>query len=303
MRLDGRTEGDPAHAEGPEVSGVSWGAPPGTPERRFPAEEFVAAFFAGATWQATLAVLDGTFHGLRMAAVVGREPDELGRAAAWLDGGMTAVIGGVPAWVDDQSLIVDLSAHLPGSVWRPSRPPISGRFTAQIRGGSGRSASVGWTRPRGRVWRPYAGTLVIDTLHAGLFPRAAAGPRPPWDQEPGAAHPPAVPAPWREDDEITGVVIVTDLSAAGTRILDAAALWRYTCRIVSDALCDPARPATLGHARRALRTPHQVALLDPARRLGLCLRLDAGRRPWCVLALEVDESAMRDREAVRFLRV
>jgi hypothetical protein len=84
-------------------------------------------------------------------------------------------------------------------------------------------------------------------------------------------------------------------------VADAGVLWRYACGVVARALHDPWRPGSRGPARRALRELREVVLVDRELRLGVCLHLGDDRRPWCLLAFEIDPAAPGD-DAVRFLR-
>ncbi|MFC5752099.1 hypothetical protein [Actinomadura rugatobispora] len=254
---------------------ASWRAPeppadPGPmndPERRRTlVDAFVAEFVASVTWRATLAVLEGAFPGLGMAATLSRRTDELWRTIDTLDAvGATGL--GVPAWLDHAGMAFDLSARLP---LRP-RPADPG---AQA-------------RPRAS-W-PYAGAFVIDTLDPLRYHRPVGGPLAPRDLTPeGTPAPPGAqtPPPGEEDD--SGVVIVADLATAGRRVLDSAALWRYAGRVVTATLHDPLHPETRTQTRRALRALRRVVLIDPGLGLGLCLQIDVARSPRCLLAFHVD---------------
>ncbi|HEY8480668.1 MAG TPA: hypothetical protein VIL71_12650 [Spirillospora sp.] len=165
---------------------------------------------------------------------------------------------GVPAWLDDTGMVFDLSAHV-------------GARVARVRERPGRP----------RASRPCAGAFVVDTLDP-LRSRADEG----------------TPPPASRDDEDSGVVIVADLTAAGARVLDAAALWRYASRVVTGTLHEARRPETRRLTRRTLRALRSVVLVDPGLALGVCLRVGADRVPRCLLAFGVD----RTRGAPRFVR-
>ncbi|TDC73438.1 hypothetical protein E1285_44640 [Actinomadura sp. 7K507] len=237
--------------------------------RRSLADAFVAEFVGSTTWRATLAVLEGAFPGLGMAATLSRRTDEWWRTMDALDRKSAAALG-VPAWLDEAGMVFDLSARLGGSA---ARVPVRERAG------------------RPRASRPYAGAFVIDTLDPLRYHRAVGGPRAPGDM-PGAA---AVPS--AEDDD-SGVVIVAHLTSAGVRVLDSAALWRYAGRVVTGTLHEAERPETRVRVRRALRALRRVVLVDPDLGLGLCLQLDAARVPRCLLAFSVD----RTQDAPRFVR-
>ncbi|WP_030169047.1 hypothetical protein [Spirillospora albida] len=259
---------EPAEDSPSWPAGLAADPPPPAPgpmddpeRRRALADAFVAEFVGSTTWRATLAVLEGAFPGVGMAATLARRTDELWRTMEPLDQRAAAVLC-LPAWLDASGMVVDLSAHL--HVRSPARPPAR-------------------TRPP-RASRPYAGAFVIDTLDPLRYHRAVGGPRAPRDlPTDGAAAPPG-----EEDD--SGVVIVANLTSAGVRVLDSVALWRYAGRVVTDTLHDPLRPDTRARARRALRALRRVVLVDPDLRLGLCLQLDATRTPRCLLAFAVDRT-------------
>ena len=236
--------------------------------RKALADAFVSEFVGSTTWRATLAVLEGAFPGHGMAAGLSRRTDEWWRGMDALDRKSAARLG-VPVWLDDAGMVFDLSARFGVR----ARPPVRGRAG------------------RPRASRPYAGAFVIDTLDPLRYHRAVGGPRAPGDM-PGEA---AVPS---ADDDDSGVVIVVDLTAAGVRVLDSAALWRYAGRVVTGTLHEAERPETRGRTRRALRALRRVVLVDPDLGLGLCLQLDAARVPRCLLAFSVD----RREDAPRFVR-
>ena len=237
--------------------------------RKALADAFVADFVGSTTWRATLAVLEGAFPGLGMAATLSRRTDELWRTMDALD--RKAVAGlGVPAWVDEAGMVFDLSAHIGGRAVRaPER------------------------QGRPRASRPYAGAFVIDTLDPLRYHRAVGGPRAPRDL-PGEG---ALPVSSAEDDD-SGVVIVASLTSAGVRVLDSAALWRYAGQVVTGTLHEQGRPETRVRVRRALWALRRVVFVDPELGLGLCLQLDAARVPRCLLAFSVD----RTEGAPRFVR-
>ncbi|WP_146059005.1 hypothetical protein [Actinomadura rubteroloni] len=258
--------------------------------RRAHVDAFVAEFVGGATWQATLAVLEGAFPGLGIASELSGRTDDLWRSIDALDLVGGAALG-VPAWSDASGMVFDLSAHrAPGEAL------------------SGDRAAV-----RSRASRPYAGAFVIDTLDPLRYHRAMGGP-----QAPGGKASPGRTA-GEEDD--TGVVIVADLTAAGDRILDAPALWRHAGRVVTATLLpgptdpdlppgadrargfsrpdDPAFPddpsgtdvrraENRDRVRNALRALRRVVLVDPGLGLGVCLEVDATRTPRCLLAFGID---------------
>ncbi|WP_187437976.1 hypothetical protein [Actinomadura decatromicini] len=261
---------EPPSVTRPDVTTPQWApaeaavrpGPMADPGRRMElADAFVAEFVGSTTWRATLAVLEGAFPGLGMAAKLSGRTDELWRTMDALDRKSAAGIG-VPAWLDDAGMVFDLSAHL-GT--RPSR-----------------------TSPKGppRASRPYAGAFVIDTLDPLRYHRAVGGPRAPRPL-PGEGEG-LVPNAAEDDD--SGVVIVAHLASAGVRVLDSAVLWRYAGRVVTGTLHEPARPDTRARTRRALRALRRVVFVDPELGLGLCLQVDAARVPRCLLAFGVDRA-------------
>ncbi|MEU6040892.1 hypothetical protein ABZ801_36420 [Actinomadura sp. NPDC047616] len=244
------------------------------PERRAAlAEEFMGEFVGSGAWQAMLAVLEGAFPGLGLAARLNRGADMLWEVTDVLDRG-SGVRLGVPVWLDDAGMVLDLSAH------RTRRPDVAR------------------PQPRTRASWPYAGAFVIDTLDPLRYHRAVGGPLAP-GARPGRPREGALSTSPPGEDDDTGVVIVGDLTAAGARILDSAALWRYAGRVVAAALHDPARPDSRARARRALRALRRVVVVDPNLGLGLCLRIDTARTPRCLLAFSVDRDGTG---APRFLR-
>ncbi|MFI6518474.1 hypothetical protein ACIBF1_23160 [Spirillospora sp. NPDC050679] len=246
--------------------GLAMEPPPdadGSVQKKTQVDAFIAEFVGSATWQATLAVLEGAFPGLGMASLSGRT-GEVWQAIGGLDRASARKLG-LPVWADQAGMVFDLSAHR----------------------GSGAAPQAG----RPRATRPYAGAFVIDTLDPLRYHRARGGP-----QGPGES-PREVRAP-EEDD--TGVVIVADLTAAGVRVLDSVALWRFAGRVVTRALHDPMRPETRVRARRALRALRRVVFVDPGLGLGLCLQIDVSRTPRCLLAFGLDRTEVA---APRFVRL
>lgn len=231
--------------------------------RKALADAFVAEFVGSTTWRATLAVLEGAFPGLGMATRLSRETDELWRTMDAVDRKAAAELG-VPVWLDDAGMVFDLSAHLGP---RAVRGPMAGRAGPP------------------RASKPYAGAFVIDTLDPLRYHRAVGGPRAPRDL-PGQGAP--VP-PTAEDDD-SGVVIVANLTSAGVRVLDSAALWRYADQVVTGTLHEVARPETRVRVRGALWALRRVVFVDPDLGLGLCLQIDAARVPRCLLAFGVDRT-------------
>ncbi|MEU9872161.1 hypothetical protein AB0C87_30450 [Actinomadura sp. NPDC048021] len=243
------------------------------PERRKAmADAFVAEFVGSTTWQATLAVLESAFPGLGMASTLSRRTDELWQTMDALDRTSAAKLG-VPAWLDDAGIVLDLSARLGV---RAARAPMHGL-----------------ARPS-RASRPYAGAFVIDTLDPLRYHRAVGGPQAPRDL-PGEG---ALRAPSTSEDDDSGVVIVANLTSAGVRVMDSVALWRYAGRVVAGTVREEGRPETRVRARRALRALRRVVVVDPDLGLGLCLQIDAARVPRCLLAFSVD----RADGAPRFVR-
>ncbi|MEO3830091.1 hypothetical protein [Actinomadura sp. B10D3] len=236
------------------------------------ADAFVAEFVDSTTWRATLAVLESAFPGLGLAATLTRRADDLRRTTDALDRRAAARLG-VPAWLDDAGMVFDLSAKLGVRTVRAQMPEP--------------------TRPP-RASRPYAGAFVIDTLDPLRYHRAVGGPQAPRDlpREGGLSV-----SPTAEDDD-SGVVIVADLTSAGVRVLDSAALWRYAGRVVTGTLREPEHPRTRARARRALHALRRVVFVDPDLGLGLCLQIDAARVPRCLLAFSVDRAS----GAPRFVR-
>jgi len=221
--------------------------------RKVVVDSFVAGFVDSAIWQATLAVLEGAFPGLGLATMLSRRADDLWRTMDTLDRAGSVKLG-LPAWLDDAGMVFDLSARVREEDEPPSRPRAS--------------------------W-PYAGAFVIDTLDPLRYHRAVGGPLGPRDQ-------PRETSPSTGD---TGVVIVAELAASKTRVLDSAELWRYAGKIVVSTLLDPTRPETRGQTRRALRALQRVVFVDPKLGLGVCLQIDVVRRPRCLLAFRVDVGA------------
>ena len=269
---------EPPSVTAPDIPVQQWEPPqrPGPmadPERRRAlADAFVAEFAGSPTWRATLAVLESAFPGLGMASTLSRRTDELWQTMDALDRTAAAKLG-VPAWLDDAGIVLDLSARLGvRAVWPPA---------------------PGLTRPP-RASRPYAGAFVIDTLDPLRYHRAVGGPRAPRDL-PGEG---ALPSPSPSEDDDSGVVIVANLTSAGVRVLDSVALWRYAGRVVTGTVREAGRPETRIRARRALRALRRVVVVDPDLGLGLCLQIDAARVPRCLLAFRVD----RTDGAPRFVR-
>ncbi|MQY04198.1 hypothetical protein [Actinomadura macrotermitis] len=263
----GRSYDRPPAAEEPD--------PMADPQRRRAlVDAFVAEFVGSATWQATLAVLEGAFPGLGMAAALRGRTEEVWRSIDALDRSGARKLG-VPVWADEAGMAFDLSAH---------RPPASAPT------GPARRRAV-----RPRASRPYAGAFVVDTLDPLRYHRAVGGPRAPQD---------GAPAPRSPEGDDTGVVIVADLAAAGPRVLDSAALWRYAGRVVA-AMADapagePAADPGRARTRRMLRALRRVVFVDPALGVGLCLQIDAARTPRCLLAFGVDRTEVA---APRFVRL
>ncbi|MEU5882765.1 hypothetical protein [Spirillospora sp. NPDC047279] len=219
-------------------------------ERKALVDRFVSGFVDSAIWQATLAVLEGAFPGLGLAAMLTRRADDLWRTMDTLAEGGAAKLG-LPVWLDEAGMVLDLSAHRNGRPEPPGKPRAS--------------------------W-PYAGAFVIDTLDPLRYHRAVGGPLAPREQP--------QTRPVEGDD--TGVVIVADLAGARVRVLDSAALWRYAGQIVVSTLYDPSRTETRARTRRALRALQRVVFIDPHLGLGLCLQIDVVRTPRCLLAFRVD---------------
>ncbi|MEV3919727.1 hypothetical protein [Actinomadura coerulea] len=269
---------EPPSVTAPDIPVQEW-APPQRPgpmadpeRRRAMADAFVAEFVGSTTWQATLAVLESAFPGLGMASTLSRRTDELWQTMDPLDR-TSAVRLGVPAWLDDAGIVLDLSARLGA---RAARAPMHGP-----------------ARPP-RASRPYAGAFVIDTLDPLRYHRAVGGPRAPRDL-PGEG---ALRAPSASEDDDSGVVIVANLTSAGVRVLDSVALWRHAGRVVAGTVREAGRPETRVRARRALRALRRVVVVDPDLGVGLCLQIDAARVPRCLLAFRVD----RTDGAPRFVR-
>ncbi|MDL4772625.1 MULTISPECIES: hypothetical protein [Thermomonosporaceae] len=239
-------------------------------QRKAQADAFVAEFVASTTWRATLAVLEGAFPGLGMAATLSRRTDELWRNMDGLDRAGAKKLG-LPVWLDAAGMVFDLSAHLNGR------------------------ESVGGSRVAAppRASRPYAGAFVVDTLDPLRYHRAVGGPL-----APGEGDLTAPRAPVGEEDD-SGVVIVANLTSAGVRVLDSSALWRYAGRVVAATLHEPARPETRARARRALRALRRVVLVDPELGLGVCLQIDSARTPRCLLAFGVDATEVGSPRFVR----
>ncbi|MWA06729.1 hypothetical protein F8568_041585 [Actinomadura sp. LD22] len=254
-------------------------APPPGPmadpgRRRALADAFMIEFVGSATWRAMLAVLEGAFPGLGMAAALSGRADEIRGMADGLDRTSSSKLG-LPTWLDDAGMVFDLSAHL--NARNAPRTPLRAR------------------PGRPRASRPYAGAFVIDTLDPLRYHRAVGGPREPRDLPEDAA--PATPSDRAEDD--SGVVIVANLTSAGVRVLDSLSLWRYAGRVVTGTLHEPSRPRTRSRARRALRALRRVVVIDPDLGVGLCLQTDAGHPPRCLLAFGVDRA---DDAPPRFVR-
>ncbi|GAA4241407.1 hypothetical protein GCM10022254_70110 [Actinomadura meridiana] len=243
--------------------------PPLDPWRaRAQADAFVAEYMGSTTWRATLAVLEGAFPGLGLAATLSTRSDELWRMMGAVDRKAAAKLG-VPVWLDDAGMVFDLSAHVGV---RAVRVPIAGRAAPHAS-------------------RPYAGAFVIDMLDPLRYHRAVGGPRAPRDL-------PEVPVPDAAEDDDSGVVIVANLRSAGVRVLDSATLWRYAGQVITDTLHETTRPETRTRTRQALWAIRRVVFVDPDVGLGLCLQVDATRVPRCLLAFRVD----RTEGAPRFVR-
>ncbi|MDL4820372.1 hypothetical protein [Actinomadura opuntiae] len=268
------TRPEPAQPRGGGLAAQPAPAAPGPMDdpgrRRALADGFMIEFVGSTTWRAMIAVLEGAFPGLGMAATLSRRTDELRGMVDGLDRTASSKLG-LPTWLDDAGMVFDLSTHL-----------------------SARNAARTRVRPgRPRASRPYAGAFVIDTLDPLRYHRAVGGPREPRDLPEDAP-----PAASGEDDD-SGVVIVANLTSAGVRVLDSLALWRYAGRVVTGALHEPSRPRTRARARRALRALRRAVVIDPDLGVGLCLQVDAGHAPRCLLAFAVDRT---DGAAPRFVR-
>ncbi|MEV5575566.1 hypothetical protein AB0L06_36480 [Spirillospora sp. NPDC052269] len=267
--------------------------------RRALVDEFVGAFVGGPTWQALLVVLEGAFPGLGVGATLATSADEIWREIAPLDERGAVARIGIPLWLGPSGLEVDLSAH-----WH--------------------STAANGRRPRPRASRPYRQALVVDTIDPLRYHRPVSGPSSPHDRpfEAGSfdletdfptpasdvleGAPPADSARFGpafdqpgeddrgrahgDDEDDTGVVIVADLTAAGVRVLDAAAVWRFASRIIADTLRDPRRPESRQRARRTLRSLRRVVMVDPRLGLGLCLGLDDRHTPRCLLVFRVERT-------------
>ncbi|MEU9024837.1 hypothetical protein [Actinomadura sp. NPDC048394] len=242
--------------------------------RRALADAFMIEFVGSTTWRAMLAVLEGAFPGLGMAAALSGRADEIRGMTDGLDRTASVKLG-LPTWLDDAGMVFDLSAHL--NARNAPRTPLRAR------------------PGQPRASRPYAGAFVIDTLDPLRYHRAVGGPRAPRDLPEDAAL--ATPSDRAEDD--SGVVIVANLTSAGVRVLDSLSLWRYAGRVVTSTLHEPSRPRTRGRARRALRALRRVVVIDPDLGVGVCLQTDAGHPPRCLLAFGVDRS---DDAPPRFVR-
>ncbi|MEU6746957.1 hypothetical protein ABZ914_12125 [Spirillospora sp. NPDC046719] len=255
-------------------------APPPGPmadpgRRRALADAFMIEFVGSTTWRAMLAVLEGAFPGLGMAAALSGRADEIRGMTDGLDRTSSSKLG-LPTWLDDAGMVFDLSAHL--NARNAPRTPLRAR------------------PGQPRASRPYAGAFVIDTLDPLRYHRAVGGPRAPRDLPEDAAL--TTPSEMGEDDD-SGVVIVANLTSAGVRVLDSLTLWRYAGRVVTSTLHEPSRPRTRGRARRALRALRRVVVIDPDLGVGLCLQTDAGHPPRCLLAFGVDRT---DDAPPRFVR-
>lgn len=274
-----------------------------TRARRALVDEFVGDFVGGPTWQALLVVLEGAFPGLGVGAALATSADEIWREIAPLDERGAVARIGVPLWLGPTGLEVDLSAY-----WHST--PDDG------------------AHPRARASRPYPNALVVDTIDPLRYHRPVSGPSAPHAHDHSAdadadpfsdglgfgPHPSghfeddplAFPSSasfdrpgehesdrghaYAADEDDTGVVIVADLTAAGVRVLDAQAVWRFASRIVADTLRDPRRPETWSRTRRTLRSLRRVVMVDPRLGLGLCLGLDGGNAPRCLLAFRIDRT-------------
>ncbi|MFB4296367.1 hypothetical protein [Actinomadura sp. NTSP31] len=266
------TRPEPARPRGGGLAARPAPAAPGPMDdpgrRRALADAFMIEFMGSTTWRAMIAVLEGAFPGLGMAATLSRRTDEFRGMVDGLDRTASSKLG-LPTWLDDAGMAFDLSAHL------NARNPVRAR------------------PGRPRASRPYAGAFVIDTLDPLRYHRAVGGPREPRDLPDDA-----LPAASGEDDD-SGVVIVANLTSAGVRVLDSLALWRYAARVVTGTLHEPSRPRTRARARRALRALRRAVVIDPDLGVGLCLQIDTGHAPRCLLAFAVDRT---DGAEPRFVR-
>jgi len=244
-----------------------------------PPEDFLRAFTGGDAWRAMLAVAEEAFAGTDVReALALRVGEALERQTPAPRGPRTPF----PVWTGTEGLTLDLSAHVTGA-------------PAGVLGAP-RTAGAGAATP-GRIGlRRRHGVLVIDALP----PRPADRPSGEAGRPDGTVE--AADADETADEPDTGAVILTDLRRTGARVLDAAALWRHACRVVTAALYDPRSPATGERTRRSLRTLRHVGCLDPGLGLGVVLHLDRDRRPRCPLGFVIEAEPATGRTAVRLLR-
>lgn len=285
----------------------------GWDKRRPVLDRLVREFLAGPSWEAAVVVADGTMPGLALRNVFERHAAELLRSGAVRHGAAQPRLPW-PTWVDDSGLALDLSARFGR---RDGRAAWSGAFHPD---------DLGWTAVRGGgdAGRPgyvelYQGVLVIDTLHSRPRRSEAAyqpqdGPsdgshegvagtghagrhRLPEPDEASAGSPGSADAhgPDASGGPGEGAVIVTDLVAAGERVVDAGVLWRQACGQVCRALYDPAVARARSRAREAVRELRHAVLVDPRQGLGLVVFVDMLRRPWSVLGFTVEEDAVEGR--------
>ncbi|REE96287.1 hypothetical protein [Thermomonospora umbrina] len=255
------------------------------PENALLPGDFIRAFTAGVTWKALLVVADGAFPGQGVTGTLSRRAEEMAGAAFLPPGGDPGVP--YPVWSDDSGLSLDLSVHFAGVGVRglsAGRPPEPGW------------AALGMSSRDTGFRQRHHGVLVIDTLNPQSLYRPFGGPVQP-DDEPSALPDASLPP----DGPDAGVVIVADLRRAGTRVVNAASLWRYGCRTVTSALYDPARPDSRAATREELRALRHLAYVDPALGLGLVVQVDVARRPWCPLGFVIEEDAPAGQATARML--
>ncbi len=77
----------------------------------------------------------------------------------------------------------------------------------------------------------------------------------------------------REDPSF-GIVIAGPAAAIGTRVVDAAELFRYARMLTFEELVEPGDPDSVPYAVRAARAVQNVVLLDRAAGVGLCAEAD-----------------------------
>jgi hypothetical protein len=302
----GLARGGPAEPE--QAADGDWleplAAAAGWDQRRSVLDRFAQDFFASVTWRTLVGVAEGALPGLGVGTALNRKAEELQRSGAILTPG-TNVRLPFPVWADDSGITLDLSLR---------RAARSGRGIGF--GAAMAPVDSGWSvfgvadKAKPAFVQRHHGVLVVDTLNPRSLHRPLGGPA-----EPDAEHEPAE-AEWGREQEYgqegqerreephqepgDGAVIVADLAATGSRIVDAGVLWRQACRQLSGVLYDAGSAPARARTRAALRGVRHVGYVDPELGLGLIGYVDAARRPWCLLGFVAAEDSLTGRAEVRF---